>query len=475
MRKKQNISVDLEITEISKKGNGIGYVTRENGFVWKVEVPFTMNQDFVRASLRGKKNGIHVGKLEEIIKPAHFRTPAKCIHFGICGGCRLQHVPYDLQTKNKEITVLKLFESLINQDVTVYPLLKADTPWNYRNKMEFSFSSDSFKNKYLGLIMDASRGKVINLTECHLTNPWFIDALKAVRIWWEDSDLLAYHPSHNSGSLRNLTVREAKTTGDRLVMLTVSGNPEFALSKDHLESFVKALKNAVSPLSSESTLSIFVRIQQIAKGMETEFYEIHLSGKDHITEVLNIKLHENDSAVALKFIVSPTAFFQPNTAQAEKLYSKALELADLSENDVVYDLYCGTGTLGICMAKHVKAVIGVEISAESSLDARTNATKNGLENFVVHTGDVGKILKENKFPKPDVIMLDPPRAGLDDRAIEEVLSLNAPKIVYISCNLETQSQNIIKLVQAGYKLICIQPIDQFPQTVHIENIALLTR
>lgn len=475
MRKKQNISLELEITEVSKKGNGIGYATRDNGIIWKVEVPFTMKDDLVKVSLRGKKNGIHVGKLEEIIKSSSERNTPKCIHFGSCGGCRLQHIPYELQAKNKESTVINLFENLITQDVRVYPLLKADSPFNYRNKMEFSFSSDSSKNKYLGLIMDASRGKVLNLTECHLTNPWFIDALKAVKHWWDKSDLLAYHPSENSGSLRTLTVREAKNTGDRLVMLTVSGNPEFALSKEHLNSFKEALKNAVLSPLPDSTLSIFVRIQQIAKGMQTEFYEIHLSGKDHIEEILHIQLNDNDPTLALKFTVSPTAFFQPNTAQAEKLYSKALELAELSKSDVVYDLYCGTGTLGICMAKHVKTVIGVEISAESSLDAKTNATKNGLENFIVHTGDVGKILKEKKFPTPDVIMLDPPRAGLDDRAIEEILNLNAKKIVYISCNPETQSQNIFKLCSAGYKLICIQPVDQFPQTMHIENIALLTR
>lgn len=475
MRKKQNQYVEVEINEFSKKGNGVGFFKRESGTISKIEVSFTMPGDLVRALVTRKKNNIFTGKLEEILRESPLRIKPKCIHFSVCGGCRLQHLPYTSQVQNKETQVINYFKDLINQDVTVNPIVQSRDPWQYRNKMEFSFSSDAANNKYLGLIMDGGRGKVMNLTECHLTNPWFIEALKAIREWWQESDLDAYHMMKNTGSLRTLTVREGKMTGDRMVMLTVSGNPDFALRRHHLESFVKALVNTVQPLSKEATLSIFVRIQQIAKGMETEFYEMHLNGNDHILEKLNIQFSQDMPITPMTFSVSPTAFFQPNSEQAGVLYSKALELGSFTKDDVVYDLYCGTGTLGICIAKHVKTVLGVEISAEASLDARTNATRNGLTNYTVYTGDVGKILKEKAFPKPDVLMLDPPRSGLDANAINQILALDAPKIVYISCNPETQSQNVQELVNAGYRLISLQPVDQFPQTVHIENIALLTR
>jgi 23S rRNA (uracil1939-C5)-methyltransferase len=474
MERKRDQYIEVEISEFSKKGNGVGFVNAKDGTLVKLEVPFTAPNDKVLCLVTKKKGGVYTGKLENIIVSSASRIAPKCIHFGICGGCRLQHLSYDTQARIKELQVRKYFQQILTPSVTFHSIISAPDEWQYRNKMEFSFSSDSAKNNYLGLIMAHGRGRVMNLTECHLTNPWFIEALTAVRNWWLQSELEAYHMMKNTGSLRTLTVREGKTTGDRMVMLTVSGNPDFALQRHHLDSFVRALKESVEP-TANATLSIFLRIQQIAKGMETEYFEMHLNGKDHITENLSIILKDSDEKAPMSFTVSPTAFFQPNSAQASVLYSKAIELGSFSKEDVVYDLYCGTGTLGICIAKHVKTVIGVEISREASLDARTNAKHNGLENYTVYTGGVSQILKENAFVKPDVIMLDPPRAGLEASALKQIVELNAPKIVYISCNPETQSGNIKDLIDAGYKLIAIQPIDQFPQTAHIENIALLTR
>lgn len=475
MRKRLNQYCQVDITELSKNGNGLGTFTKEDGTLINLEVPFTMPGDKVNALILSKKRENAVGKIEEIINPSPLRIIPKCIHFGICGGCRFQHIPYDIQAENKEKSVAFYFQDLVNKEVKFNPILKSPLQWQYRNKMEFTFSSDKANNRYLGLIMKDGRGKVMNLTECHLTNPWFIDALKAVRLWWEESDLDAYHMMRNTGSLRTLTVREGQLSGDRLVMLTVSGNPDFAVQRKQLDSFVHALTSSVLPTVDGATLSIFLRIQQIAKGMPTQFYEMHLHGRDHIVEELNIKLSHEETQTKMAFGLSPTAFFQPNSLQAAVLYSKAIELAEFSKEDVVYDLYCGTGTLGICISKYVKEVIGVEISAESSLDARENGKRNGLTNYIVYTGDVSEVLGSKVLPKPDVLMLDPPRSGLDNAAIKQILALDAKKIVYISCNPETQSKNILELVNAGYRLISIQPIDQFPQTVHIENIALLTK
>lgn len=219
-----------------------------------------------------------------------------------------------------------------------------------------------------------------------------------------------------------------------------------------------------------------MRIQQIAKGRPTNFYEMLLYGPDHIRETLYLPV-EGQPPQPLHFRISPSAFFQPNTAQAERLYERALKLADLTSDSLVYDLYCGTGTLGICAAKHVKQVVGIELSPESVLDARENLKENGLSNVVIRAGDVGQVLanlaQETK-QHPDVVMVDPPRAGLDPKAIEHVLALQAPKLIYISCNPATQAANLDPLLKGGYRLQAVQPVDQFPQTVHVENIVVLT-
>jgi 23S rRNA (uracil1939-C5)-methyltransferase len=315
------------------------------------------------------------------------------------------------------------------------------------------------------LILDSSRGKVFNLTECHLVNSWFAEGVQAVRKWWKENELEAYHPYRNTGSLRTLTMREGQRTGDRMVFLTVSGNPEYALRKHHIESFVAYLRDAIEPLDSE--LSIFLRIQQTAKGMTTNFYEMHLHGPDHIRETLHV------SGKPLTFKISPVAFFQPNTRQAEQLYSTALHLSGIPDNGIVFDLYCGTGTLGICAAQKAKQVIGIELSPEACLDAVANAKANGIDNIDIRCGSVSEVLQTIKL-HPDLVMVDPPRAGLDSKAIRLLIDLKPKMILYVSCNPVTQAENVAAFLEAGYQLKVIQPVDQFPHTTHVENIVILS-
>lgn len=476
MQKKRTI--EITITSFSKDGSGIAHVQDQNGKAFSVEVPFTMPGDKVRATLIKKRKGAYQALLEEIIEPSPNRITPRCIHFAKCGGCRWQQIDYENQLAIKEKFIDDCFAPFLNPpQLTRYPIIPCHPPWQYRNKMEFSFSSDLAKNHYLGLVMYGSKGKVFQMSECHLVNPWFVDCIKAVQHWWDASDLDAYHLGKNSGSLRTLTVREGIRSGDRLVMLTVSGNPEFALHKNQIDAFIRAVRDAVEPADERHKLSIFLRIQQIAKGSPTQFYELHLYGPDHIREILHIKdkVHVN----VLTFKVSPSAFFQPNTRQAEVIYSKALELVEpeLPEGSLVYDLYCGTGTLGICAARRAREVIGIEISPESVLDARENIKNNGLQNVNIIQGDVGKVLAEivKNGKSPDLIMVDPPRSGLDPRAIKTLVEIKAPQILYISCNPISQSANIKDLIAGGYELRAIQPVDHFPQTVHVENIVLLRR
>lgn len=476
-RRNLQCSAEVNIKELTKKGHGLGTTIGETEKL--VEVPFALPGDKVQACLHRRKSGVYTSKLEEIISPSPLRIEPRCVHFGTCGGCKFQNMSYSDQLRMKQEKINSLFSSLIPENVVIRPIVACDPPWAYRNKMEFTFSGDSAGNKYLGLIIDSSRGKVLNLTECHLVNPWFVDALKTTRSWWKESGLLAYHPHANKGSLRTLIVREGLRTGDRLVMLTVSGVPEYALQRQQLDSFVAFLRDAVEPIDPSSTLSIFLRIQQAVKGVETNFYEMLLYGPDHIREILHIQTDASLPPTDLAFDVSPSAFFQPNTRQSEKLYSLALQMLEIPENSVVYDLYCGTGTLGICAAKKANEVIGVEISPESSLDARSNAAKNHLKNVKIITGPVKDVItairKEGTLPLPDVVMVDPPRIGLDPDTLQHLADLKPPKLLYISCNPVSQAENIAVLQQMGYQIKAIQPVDQFPHTVHIENIVILEK
>ncbi|HSX13304.1 MAG TPA: 23S rRNA (uracil(1939)-C(5))-methyltransferase RlmD [Chlamydiales bacterium] len=401
------------------------------------------------------------------------KVEPRCSHVPSCGGCVLQEMDYNEQLKIKQQNIEETFAGFLNLDeVIVHPIIPCESPWEYRNKMEFSFSQDKSGNRFLGLILKGSKGKVFNLMECHLTAPWFAKVVESVRTWWEESGLHAYRRYTDQGSLRTLTIREGKRTGDKMVFLTVSGNPAFSLNKRHLDTFLTALKKT---LPDTASLSVFLRIQQIARKMPTQFYEMHLSGPAHIQEQLWID-HGNKRTL-LTFKISPTSFFQPNTHQAEVLYSKALQMVGSCSNRVVFDLYCGIGTLSMAMALQAKQVFGIEINPHAVFDAENNKLINGISNVDVLCGDVGQMLQQlsnqKKIASPDLVMVDPPRSGLDPLALNHILSLRPRKILYISCNPQTQVKDIQELHQAGYQLIALQPVDQFPHTLHIENIALL--
>lgn len=334
----------------------------------------------------------------------------------------------------------------------VEPVIPCSPPWRYRNKMEFSFSQARSGEKFLGLMK--SRGKVENLSECHLTDPWFIEALSHVREWWRASQLNAYHPPSNQGALRTLTLREGKYTQEKMAILTVS---EDVINERDLEEFAQCLPRVDA---------LILRTQIIQKKTPTRFVERILRGSDHIHELL----HDMQQK-AYRFRIKAASFFQPNTLQAETIYQQAIELADLHPSDQLLDLYCGTGSLGIFASRHVSEVVGIEIVPEAVEDAHVNMTLNGVTNMQVHVGDVATVLPALNL-RPAVVIVDPPRVGLGAHTIEHLLKLNPEKIVYVSCNPVSQAADCKAL---GYEILSLQPVDQFPHTPHVENIALLKR
>lgn len=377
-----------------------------------------------------------------------------CQHFPACGGCTSQDIPYTEQLQAKQAAIQALYPTH-----TISPIIPCQNPWHYRNKMEFTFSQNKAGDHFLGLILRKSRGKVFNLEECFIAPKDYAEILSRVRAWWKSTNLPAFHFRSGNGTLRTFTLRQGLRTEQKLALLTVSGNSQFAPTQAHLNQFVEAL--------NDPNMSIFLQVHQAIAGQPTQFFEMHLAGPTHIIEefILNNR--------HFQFKISPTSFFQPNTEQAEKLYQTALSLPKLNSDSVVYDLYCGTATLGILCAPQVKQVIGIELNPHAVFDGKMNAEINNITNITLYKGDVAEVLSRETLPPPDLVILDPPRVGLDAKALELLKRLNPPQILYISCNPKTQAQNLLELTD--YEIVKIQPVDQFPHTPHIENIVYLIK
>lgn len=457
---------DFSILFLSKKGWGVASDK-------KTEVIGALPDETVTAELGPRNGRKQVAFLREVLDPSPFRVEPRCPHVPKCGGCSLQQMNYFAQLDWKQEEVKRLFALSIKGGTRLMPILGCQDPWRYRNKMEFSFSQNRAGDRFLGLVLAGSSGRAENISTCHLVSSWYTELLKGIRAWWDAlPSVIAYIPHLDKGTLRSLTVRDAKRGKGKMVILTVSGNPEFALPKSAMESFIGAVRST----TDDPHLSIFLRIHQSMEGQPTQFFEMHLHGPDHITEELHLSRRGKEYKLICK--VSPPSFFQPNTLQAELLYSKALEMVSI-DGATIYDLYCGSGTIGLAAAPFAKQVIGIELNPHAVFDAEWNAEENGLTNARFLKGDVGTVLtalrKEPSFTRPDVAIVDPPRGGLEGRAIPELLGLSPKEILYISCNPKTQAEDIAKLSEGGYRLKILQPVDQFPHTVHIENIAYLSK
>jgi len=459
------------IEKLSSKGRGIGFIQKEGApSSSKVLIPFAMPGEEVLAEIGSKKEGAFQGKLLQVLKASAYRVTPRCEHANVCGGCSLQQMDYQEQLRWKEGEVRRVFKEI---DPSVfYSILPAPSVWAYRNKMEFSFSQDKEGNRYLGLMRVGGRGRVETITGCQIAAPWCNEVLAAVRQWWLDSNIAAYHPYKDTGTLRTLTLREGTHSKDRMAILTVSGRPEFAIGQEELKKFSLAIKSVLG----EEKLSIFLRIHQAIAGQPTQFYEMQLFGKDHIEEHLTIAAGEYTKTY--KFKISPTAFFQPNSKQAEHIYGAALSLAGLHKRKRVLDLYAGTATLGMIFAPFAEKVLSIEINPYAVFDAQSNKEINEIDNLEIVQGDVAEALKKQMEKDPslssaDLVVVDPPRIGLGPKALEVLIQLKPKEIIYISCAPTTQAEDCKRLQEVGYEILRIQPIDQFPHTVHVENIAFL--
>lgn len=460
--------IEVTISDLAFGGAGVGKFTAGDRELRRVSdeahptelvvfVEKTVPGDRIAAELTKIKSNFAEARLSKIIEPSAERITARCKHFGTCGGCTLQFLSYEDQLKWKEKMVMDALTRIGGfEKPPLLPICGAESPWFYRNKMEFTFSADFSGELHLGFHERKSFSRVFNLEECFLESPLSVEIVLAVQKWAKEKGLTAHNPRTNEGVLKNLVVREGKNTGDVMVNLITNGKN---FPEEH--AFAEYMSSTFPQITSLYRTAVTVR-----KGSRTTVDEFHLAGKKVITETLNV------ADASLHFEIHPQAFFQTNTKQAELLYAKVLEFAEPKAKDHVLDLFCGTGTIGMFFAKLGAHVTGIELNASAIENATTNATKNNLTNIEFLCGDVFDVL--SSVDKGSLIITDPPRAGMAPKSLEKILNLNIPKWIYVSCNPTTLARDLKVAQESGYTLQRVQPVDMFPQTFHVETVALLT-
>lgn len=450
MRKGKEYILDIVDTEFP----GMGVAEYEGE---KVYVKGTLPGQKILAQITKKKGGKIEGRLKEIIEDVDYKIDAKCPHFNYCGGCSHQFISYEKQLEFKKHQVLKLFKDAGIENFEFLGIEGSPEVWEYRNKMEFTFGDlEKGGELNLGMHKKASAFGIINTNNCQIVDGDFRIALDTVVNYFREKAFSHYRIMSHQGYLRNLVIRKAKNTGEILINLVTTSQIDF-----NLEEITEILK----ALPYEGNLKGIVHTinDSLSDVVQADSMEI-LYGQDYIIEEL----------LGLKFKISPFSFFQTNSKGAEKLYSIVKDFLGNAENKTVFDLYCGTGTIGQIVAPSAKKVIGVELIEEAVEAAKENAKLNGLDNCKFIAGDVAKVIQDIKH-KPDIIILDPPRPGVHPKAMEYVIKFNAPEIVYVSCNPKTLVNDLKVLEENGYVIERVRVKDMFAHTPHVETIVLLQR
>jgi 23S rRNA (uracil1939-C5)-methyltransferase len=444
--------LELTVESLAFGGNG---VARTDGFV--VFVRRGLPGDRVRARVTKVKRNHAEALATEILSPGPQRVEAPCAHYPACGGCRFQDLAYEAQLEQKQAQVV---DALRRLGGIAEPPVEAILPcepeiFHYRNKQEYSFARTP-AGPALGFHKAGRWDEVLEIEKCWLTTDVGNGIRNAVRDWAREEGLEAYDQADGTGYLRHLVVREGRNTGQALVQLVTAPGEKFERGY-----FIEVLRRF------------------------PEVRSIHWAVNDTPAEVTNLPtdLLWGEEAIeeelcGLRFRVRPNAFLQTNTAMAEKLYALAADAAGLTGKETVYDLYCGIGTIGLSLASRALTVWGIDVSEESVACALENAELNQITNAAFFAGNVGQVLRElrERSGDPDVVVVDPPRAGLAGKALRRVGELAASRLVYVSCNPTTLASDV-KVLQEdyGYQLKVVRPVDMFPHTPHVETVSLLTR
>ncbi|MEK7672266.1 MAG: 23S rRNA (uracil(1939)-C(5))-methyltransferase RlmD [Patescibacteria group bacterium] len=464
MQLKKGQIIELEIYTIAFGGAGLGKFEGLSVFV-----AGTMPGDKVKAALTKIKSNFAEAQLVEVVEPAKDRLKPVCKHFGVCGGCQFQFMPYEQQLAFKKQHVIDSFERIGKiYNPPVEEIIGCEDSYFYRNKMEFSFGHDANMQQTLGLHMPERRYDIMDVEECFLESRFSVLILNKVREFVLEHGWKPFRVTTLEGFLRSLYIREGKRTGEMMINLVTNNHvPEDF--KVVLKVLVEELLKIEDP-DGEKKITSFYWSQQISKrGSPNRIVETLMHGKKTLTE--KMILANGDELV---FEILPQAFFQVNTKQAEILYSQVVEFGLAKQHKLALDLFCGTGTIGLFLAKHVERVMGIELNPEAIKAAEENARANKIFNTDFYCGDVGKVLNTLK-EFPSLIVVDPPRAGLTEGMIAKMNEFGAEQIIYVSCNPATLARDCAWLGEFGYKLKRIKAVDMFPQTYHIECVCLLER
>ena len=444
--------IELTITQLALGGEAVARI--DDGMVVFVRDGIPGDRAIVEI-LKRKKN-FASGKIVELLQPSALRIEPRCPYFGRCGGCKWQYLNYADQLVFKQQQVAETLQHLGNiQNVPLSPIIGMETPWYYRNKMEFSFGEDPADGLILGQHYAGRWDQLIDLQTCFLQSPDSVAIMTLCRDFARKQELRAYIGATEQGLLRHVIVREGKHTGDIMVNIVTSG--EYFPQMDR---FVRYLTAGVPRITS-IVQTINRRKGQSSQGQE----EILLFGAPTIRETVN----------QLTFEISAQSFFQTNTLQTEKLYQTIQRMAAVNRDSLAVDLYCGTGSIALHLAPQVKRVYGIELVADAVQNAQHNAARNQIENVEFACGEVQKLLPDVLPAAPDVMVVDPPRPGLSKKVVGYMLNANPQQIIYVSCNPATLARDVAMILEGGYTIREVQPVDMFPQTYHIETVVNLTK
>lgn len=455
-QKEQPVIPDVLITDMGAEGMAIA---RLDGMV--VFVPFVVPGDVVDLKIIKKKKNYAEGRAVLLKTPSPRRVETQCPHFGVCGGCRWQNLNYADQLAAKQQQVRDNLERLGHVDCTgMQPICGSERIYNYRNKLEFTFSTRSWQEvptgediPALGFHVPTVFDKVLPIEHCVLQDDLSNAIRLSVRDYAVSHGLSYYDIRHHTGCLRNLIIRNTDT-GQWMVVVI------FATLEEGWQGLMEHLRDTFPQITSLQYI-----VNEKLNDSYSDLPATCFSGSDHIEEVMG----------DLRFAIRPQTFYQTNSAQAQRLYSFVAEYAELTPDDVVYDLYTGTGTIALFLARSCRQVVGIEYVEDSILAARENALRNQIGNAEFHAGDMAKVLTPDfvsAHGTPDVVITDPPRAGMHEKVVQQLLAMRPRRIVYVSCNPATQARDL-ELLAPLYRVGRIQPVDMFPHTQHVENIAEL--
>ena len=470
MRKKKELPRynNVEITAIAAEGKSLARIDDKVVFV-----PFVVPGDIVDLQVKRKKNSYMEAVAVNIHEYSPLRTEPVCSHYGVCGGCKWQCLKYEEQLKAKQQQVIDNLTRIGKIDIPeVSPILGSEKQYAYRNKLEFGFSDKRWLTeeevksgvKYdnmnaLGFHITGAFDKILDIDKCWLMDDICNAIRNDIRNYANEHSMTFYNLRDNYGLLRSIMIRNSNT--DELMLLV-----QFRIENEEERVLAMGLMEHLASTFPQITSLLYVdnhKCNDTFGDQEVVVYK----GKDYIYEEME----------GLKFKVGPKSFYQTNTDQAYTLYKVARKFAGLTGNELVYDLYTGTGTIANFVSKKAKKVIGIEYVPEAIEDAKVNSEINGIANTLFYAGDMKDILNREfieRHGRPDVIITDPPRAGMHTDVIETIKFASPIRIVYVSCNPATQARDL-QLLDDQYKVTAIQPVDMFPHTQHVENVVLLEK